>query len=60
MKLNKSSSMATSAAKCLAGIMEAADHSGLIGRCLLMQNLSSLLQANPEWTKRKPSPFAVG
>ena len=33
-------------------IMDAAGHSGLIGRCLLMQSLSSLLQTNPEWTQR--------
>ena len=44
----------------LGRIMEAADHSGLIGRCLLMQNLSSLLQANPEWTKRNLLPSLSG
>ena len=35
----------------LGRIMDAASHSGLIVRCLLMQRLSSLLQANPEWTE---------
>ena len=33
-------------------ITDAPGHSGLIGRCLLMESLPSFLQANPEWTKR--------
>ena len=33
-------------------IIEAAGHSGLIGRCLLIRSLPSLLRAHPEWTKK--------
>ena len=33
-------------------ITDAPGHSGLIGRCLLMERLPSFLQANPEWTQR--------
>ena len=40
----------------LGRIMDAAGHSGLIARCLLMRRLPSLLQANPEWTKRNLLP----
>ena len=44
----------------LGRIMDATGHSGLIVHCLLMQRLPSLLQANPEWTKRNLLPSLSG
>ena len=44
----------------LGRIMDAASHSGLIVRYLLMQRLSCLLQANPEWTERNLLPSLSG
>ena len=46
--------------KMLGRITDAAGHSLLIVRCLLMQRLPSLLQANPEWTKRNLLPSLSG
>ena len=44
----------------LGRIMDVAGHSGLIVRCLLMQRLPSLLQANPDWTKQNILPSLSG
>ncbi len=35
-----------------AKVMDAPDHSGLIARCLFVEELPTLLQIDPEWTKR--------